>query len=50
MLVTFQREILGFFSDLLNDYLEIFVDDFTPYGDVFETKLVNLENVLERCV
>ena len=40
---TFQREILGIFSDLLNDYLEIFMDDFTPYSDAFETRLVNLE-------
>ena len=26
------------------------MDDFTPYGDAFETTLVNLVNVLERCV
>eukprot|EP00253_Pinus_taeda_P004780 PITA_04780 len=47
---TFQGAILGIFSDLLNDCLEIFMDDFTPYGDAFETALVNLEKVLERCV
>ena len=46
---TFQREILGIFSDLLNDCLEIFMDDFTPYGDAFETTLASLEKVLERC-
>jgi len=26
------------------------MDDFTPYGDPFETPLANLEKVLERCV
>lgn len=26
------------------------MDDFTPYGDAFETTLVFLEKVLERCV
>eukprot|EP00253_Pinus_taeda_P014511 PITA_14511 len=26
------------------------MDDFTPYGDAFETALINLEKVLERCV
>ena len=26
------------------------MDDFTPYGDAFETTLVNLEKVLEKCV
>ena len=46
---TFRREILGIFSDLLNDCLEIFMDEFTPYGDAFETTLVNLEKVLECC-
>ncbi len=50
MPTTFQREILRIFYDLLNDCLEIFMDDFTPYKDAFETTLVNLEKVLERCV
>eukprot|EP00253_Pinus_taeda_P019554 PITA_19554 len=26
------------------------MDDFTPYGDAFETTLANLEKVLERCI
>ena len=26
------------------------MDNFTPYGDAFETTLVNLEKVLEWCV
>jgi len=26
------------------------MDDFTPYGDSFETTLFNIEKVLERCV
>lgn len=47
---TFQREILRIFSNLLNDCLEIFMDNFTPYGDPFETTLVNLEKVLKWCV
>jgi len=49
-LANFQREILGIFFDLLNDCLEIFMDNFTPYGDVFEASLANLEKVLECCV
>ena len=40
---------MGIFSDLLNDCLKIFMDDFTPYGDAFEKALTNLEKVLERC-
>lgn len=29
---TFQRAILNIFSDLINEGLEIYMDDFTPYG------------------
>jgi hypothetical protein len=32
---TFQRTVLGIFSDMLNDSMEIFMDDFTPYGVSF---------------
>jgi hypothetical protein len=47
---TFQREILGIFSDLIDDSVEIYMDDFTPYGDSFLEGLKNLEKVLERCI
>jgi hypothetical protein len=32
---TFQRAVLGIFSDMLNESMEIFMDDFTPYGVSF---------------
>ena len=44
---TFQRAVIGIFSDMLNDSLEIFMDDFTPYGVTFEDALQNLEKVLK---
>ena len=37
------------FSDLVDDSAEIFMDDFTPYGNSFEEELVNLEKVLKIC-
>lgn len=46
----FQRALIGIFSDMLNDSLEIFMDDFTPYGVTFEVVLQNLEKVLKRCI
>eukprot|EP00253_Pinus_taeda_P035492 PITA_35492 len=46
----FQREILGIFSDLVDYSVEIYMDDFTPYGDSFVEGLKNLEKVLERCI
>ena len=30
---TFQREILGIFFDLVDDSVEIYMDEFTPYRD-----------------
>eukprot|EP00253_Pinus_taeda_P018125 PITA_18125 len=47
---TFQRAVIGIFSDMINDSLEIFMDDFTPYGTAFEDALQNLEKVLKRCI
>eukprot|EP00253_Pinus_taeda_P015881 PITA_15881 len=47
---TFQRAFIGIFSDMLNDSMEIFMDDFTPYGVSFEDALQNLEKVLKRCI
>jgi hypothetical protein len=46
---TFQRAVLGIFSNMVNDCMEIFMDDFTPYGTNFEEALSNLEKVLKRC-
>jgi hypothetical protein len=49
-LATFQRAILGIFIDLINEGIEVYMDDFTPYGDDFDQALNNLEKVLERCI
>lgn len=35
---------------MLNDSIEIFMDDFTPYGVTFEDALQNLEKVLKHCI
>lgn len=44
---TFQRAILGIFFYLINDSVEIYMDDFTPYGDSLKHGLQNLEKVLK---
>jgi hypothetical protein len=36
---TFQRVVLGILSDMLNGSMEIFMDDFTPYGVSFQEAL-----------
>eukprot|EP00253_Pinus_taeda_P033395 PITA_33395 len=35
---------------MLNESMEIFMDDFTPYDVTFEDALQNLEKVLKRCI
>ncbi|RDX84522.1 Retrovirus-related Pol polyprotein, partial [Mucuna pruriens] len=47
---TFQRCMLSIFSDLLQDCMEVFMDDFTVYADSFEACLNNLSKVLKRCI
>jgi hypothetical protein len=46
---TFQRCMLGIFSDMVERFLEIFMDDFSVFGDSFDDCLTNLEKVLSRC-
>ena len=46
---TFQQCMMGIFSDMIEIILEIFMDDFSVFGDSFESCLENLRKVLERC-
>ncbi|KAL4303540.1 hypothetical protein GQ457_10G011170 [Hibiscus cannabinus] len=46
---TFQRCMTAIFSDLNEDCLEIFMDDFSTFGDNCDNCLSNLEKVLKRC-
>ena len=45
---TFQRCMMSIFSDLAEEVMEIFMDDFTVYGYSFENCLHNLGRVLHR--
>jgi len=45
----FQRCMLSIFSDMVERFLEIFMDDFSVFGDSFDDCLTNLEKVLSRC-
>ena len=46
---TFQRCMMSMFSDLVEEAMEIFMDDFLVYGFNFEHYVENLETVLQRC-
>ena len=43
---TFQRCMLSIFSDMVERFLEIFMDDFSVFGDSFDDCLTKLEKVL----
>ncbi|KAH9321656.1 hypothetical protein KI387_016295, partial [Taxus chinensis] len=40
---TFQRVVLSIFSDLTNDCMEVYMDDFTVHGSTFDEAMKNLD-------
>ncbi|KAJ9550857.1 hypothetical protein OSB04_014902 [Centaurea solstitialis] len=46
---TFQRCMMSIFSDMIEDTMEVFMDDFSVIGTSFENCLVNLKRCLEKC-
>ncbi|KAK8924217.1 hypothetical protein KSP39_PZI019125 [Platanthera zijinensis] len=46
---TFQRCMLAIFGKLVEDVMEVFMDDFSVFGDSFHACLDNLARVLQRC-
>ena len=47
---TFQRCMMSIFEDMVDNIVEVFMDDFTVYGDSFSKCLSNLALVLHRCI
>ncbi|KAL4010508.1 hypothetical protein IC575_030005 [Cucumis melo] len=47
---TFQRCMMSIFSDFIEKCIEVFMDDFTVYGDSFDAFLASLELILNRCI
>jgi hypothetical protein len=41
--------MLSISSDMVERFLEIFMDDFSVFGDSFDDSLINLEKVLSSC-
>ena len=42
--------MLAIFADLVYECVEVYMDDFSAYGNSFEHSLENLEKVLKRCI
>ncbi|GKB96580.1 reverse transcriptase domain-containing protein [Tanacetum coccineum] len=45
---TFQRCMMAIFHDMIEKTMEVFMDDFSVFGDSFSTCLTNLEKMLKR--
>jgi len=46
---TFQRCMILIFSDMVEKFMEVFMDDFSVFGSSFDTCLHNLSLVLQHC-
>nr|GEX71838.1 retrovirus-related Pol polyprotein [Tanacetum cinerariifolium] len=46
---TFNRCMIAIFQDMLETSMEVFKDDYSVFGDSFDSCLVNLEQMLVRC-
>ena len=46
---TFQRCMMSILYNMVEDAIEVFIDDFSVVGDLFELCLTNLSEVLKRC-
>ncbi|XP_070049104.1 uncharacterized protein [Nicotiana tomentosiformis] len=42
--------MFAIFTDMVEDIMEVFMDDFSVMGDSFEDCLHNLRRVLKRCI
>ncbi|XP_048432059.1 uncharacterized protein LOC125473373, partial [Pyrus x bretschneideri] len=47
---TFQRCMMSIFSDYVEKIIEVFMDDFSVFGNSFDGCLSNLSLILNRCV
>nr|GEV06055.1 reverse transcriptase domain-containing protein [Tanacetum cinerariifolium] len=46
---TFQRCMTEIFHDMVEDFIEVFMDDFSVFGNSFNQCLNNLDKMLSRC-
>ncbi|GKD66209.1 reverse transcriptase domain-containing protein [Tanacetum coccineum] len=48
-LATFQRCMTVIFHDMVKDFMEVFMDHFSVFGNSFDSCLGNLDKMLARC-
>jgi hypothetical protein len=48
--VTFQHCMLAIFTEMVGEYMEVFMDDFSVFEETFDIYLDNLSKILMRCI
>nr|GEW07556.1 reverse transcriptase domain-containing protein [Tanacetum cinerariifolium] len=46
---TFQRFMMAIFHDMIEKTMEVFMDDFSVFGDSFSSCISHLDTMLQRC-
>jgi len=46
---SFQRCMMSIFSNMVEEIIQVFMDDFSIYGKIFDSCLGNLDKFLQRC-
>ncbi|GJR91463.1 reverse transcriptase domain-containing protein [Tanacetum coccineum] len=46
---TFQRCMMAIFHDMVKDFMEVFMDELSVFGNSFDCCLANLDRILARC-
>ncbi|GJW01376.1 putative nucleotidyltransferase, ribonuclease H [Tanacetum coccineum] len=46
---TFQRRMTSIFHDMVEDFMEVFMNDFSVFSNSFDNCLVNLDKMLATC-
>ncbi|GKA63912.1 reverse transcriptase domain-containing protein [Tanacetum coccineum] len=46
---TFQRCMLAIFHDMIKESIEVFMENFSVFGNSFDNCLNNLDKMLQRC-
>ena len=46
---TFQRCMMAIFTDMVENFVEVFMDDFSIFVNTYDICLSNLAKVLKRC-
>nr|GEU50587.1 reverse transcriptase domain-containing protein [Tanacetum cinerariifolium] len=47
---TFQRCMMAIFHDMIKKTMEVFIDDFSIFGDSFSSCLSHLDKMIKRCI